>query len=162
MTGEVVERISSFKPTNAWGISNELENTVLFTIKPPHDMDLSSTIISDKLPSVSPDGGGIWDTDIEGIGFVTRGDLIRVRLLKTKASTLQEFQNYLQSKPITIQYKLATESIKTVDLNNKLTKPYEGTNHYVTYSDTLSPIMSLEVPVVSSGNQTLLDIQEQD
>ena len=118
MTGEVIERISSFKPTNAWSISNELENTVLFTIKPPQDMDLSSTIISDKLPSVSPDGGGIWDTDIEGIGFITRGDLIRVRLLKTKASTLQEFQNYLQSNPITIQYKLATESIKTVDLSS--------------------------------------------
>lgn len=155
MTGEVIERISSFKPTNAWSISNELENTVLFTIKPPQDMDLSSTIISDKLPSVSPDGGGIWDTDIEGIGFITRGDLIRVRLLKTKASTLQEFQNYLQSNPITIQYKLATESIKTVDLNvvdQNNTKidtihVFDEVTHVNTSSDELTPTVNIDKSV---------------
>ena len=154
MTGEVIERISSFKPTNAWSISNELENTVLFTIKPPQDMDLSSTIISDKLPSVSPDGGGLWDTDIEGIGRVARGDLIRIRLAKTKASTLQEFENYMQSNPITIQYHLKSESIKTVDLKvvnqngeNVSLKPIEGTMNLSTSSETINPLFSGEIPV---------------
>lgn len=59
-------------------------------------------------------------------------------------------------------YKLTTESVKTVKLTDKLSKPYEGTNHYETYSDTIPPIMFLEVPVVSTGDMTLLDIQNQD
>lgn len=117
-TGELTERISTFKPTGAWSISREMTNTILFTVKPPIDMDLSAFITCDNLPVVSPDGGGLWDTDIEGIGRVARGDLIRIRLAKTKASTLQEFENYTQSNPITIQYQLATESVKTVDLSS--------------------------------------------
>ena len=118
LTGELTERISTFKPTGAWSVSREMTNTILFTVKPPIDMDLSAFITCDNLPVVSPDGGGLWDTDIEGIGRVARGDLIRIRLAKTKASTLQEFVNYMQSNPITIQYQLVTESIKTVDLSS--------------------------------------------
>ena len=150
ITGELIQRISTFKPTNAWSVKNELENTVLFSIKPPQDIDfINSSIISDKLPSVSPDTGSIWDKDIEGIGNVTRGDLIRVRLLKTKASNLREFENYLQSNPITIQYRLATESVKTVDLTmvnqdgeiiNEINTFDDVTHFCVKSENLLSPI----------------------
>ena len=51
---------------------------------------------------------------------------------------------------------LSQEVVKTVDLN-KLTKPYEGTNHYqVTANIPCEAI--LEVPVVSTGKQTLEEI----
>ena len=62
---------------------------------------------------------------------------------------------YLQSNPITVQYELATESVKTVDLSvsdqngNKLTKirPIEGTMNISTSSDTIQPTFSGEIPV---------------
>ena len=52
---------------------------------------------------------------------------------------------------------LSQEVVKTVDLSH-LIKPYEGTNHYQTSSETFSPIAELSVPVVSTGEQTLNDI----
>ena len=70
--------------------------------------------------------------------------------------TVAEFKQYLSENPITIQYQLATESVKTVALT-PLNKPYKGTNHY--HLTTNIPCEAiLEVPVVSTGKQTLEEI----
>lgn len=66
----------------------------------------------------------------------------------------QAFLTYLNQNPIPIQYQLATESIKTVDLTclNEQGEsvnfmPFEGTMHVSTSSNTLPPLMDMDVPV---------------
>ena len=62
---------------------------------------------------------------------------------------------YLKNNPITIQYQLATESIKTVDLTvtdqngntESIIRPIEGTMRVSTSSQTLSPLLDMSVPV---------------
>ena len=53
---------------------------------------------------------------------------IAVRLLTTKASTLDEFHQYLQSNPITVQYELA-EPITTIV--EPLTIPFAYQNGHI-------------------------------
>ena len=70
-------------------------------------------------------------------------------------STVEQLKSYLASNPIIVQYQLATESIKTVDLSiqdndgNTLRKikPIEGTMHITTSGTPINPTASLEVPV---------------
>ena len=70
-------------------------------------------------------------------------------------STIEQLKSYLASNPIVIQYQLATESIKTVDLSiqdqngNTLRKikPIEGTMHITASGTPINPTASLEVPV---------------
>ena len=70
-------------------------------------------------------------------------------------STLEQLKSYLASNPVVIQYQLATESIKTVDLSIqdhdgitlRKIKPIEGTMHITTSGTPINPTASLEVPV---------------
>ena len=65
---------------------------------------------------------------------------------------------YLQSNPITVQYEISTESIKTVDLSDNHVYSYKGTTHYDCSSEegSLVPTLSVKVPT-----DTQLTIQEQ-
>ena len=75
--------------------------------------------------------------------------------LATKIASAAELKSYLQQHPTTVQYQLATESIKTVDLNIQdqngktlsVIKPIEGTMVLSTSSDTIKPLFSGEIPV---------------
>ena len=96
--------------------------------------------------------------DDEIISFTSS---LYISLLKSKVSTVEELKVYLSQNPITIQYQLATESIKTVDLNGVI-KPYEGTNHFTTSSDTFPPSCQLSIPIESTGTQTLNEINQED
>ena len=49
-----------------------------------------------------------------------------------------------------------------ISTSYKLAKHYDGTTHYEVSSDTINPILYLEIPVVSTGAMTLQDIQNQD
>ena len=76
---------------------------------------------------------------------------------KTVLSIAQANQ-WLQQNPITIQYELATPTIKTVDLSDNHVYSYKGTTHYDCSSaeGSLVPTLSVKVPT-----DTQLTIQEQ-
>lgn len=69
---------------------------------------------------------------------------IRINANYTKEETIQ----YLQRNPLTVQYALATESVKTVDLSDNVVYSYDGTTHYSCSSEegSLVPTLSVKVP----------------
>lgn len=90
---------------------------------------------------------------------------IRMTLSKTKVgASANSVNGYLQANPITVQYHLATESVKTVDLSivdqdnqsiNKLST-FEGGTHFDTSSQTGSLLPTLGVDVVVDLEETLM------
>ena len=93
------------------------------------------------------------DGDAEKI--TNAGNDIYMAILKSKADNLKNFKSYLSQNPITVQYQLATESIKTVDLSiidesgnsvSKL-KAMNGITHIETNGTPLTPTFSGEIPV---------------
>ena len=107
---------------------------------------VKSIIACDRLP-------------VSGTGerCVYAGNKIYVRLLTSRLATqdIAGFKNWLASNPLTIQYQLATESVKTVDFTvtdqdgntESIIRPLEGTMHLMTEGDTLKPLFSGEIPV---------------
>ena len=81
--------------------------------------------------------------------------VLAIRKSYFRVQTIQQFQAWLTQNPLTIQYKMYKESIKTVDLmitnqnGESLSKisPIEGTMHLTTSSDTIPPLFSGEIPV---------------
>ena len=88
----------------------------------------------------------VWNHDPNKIG---------IRVKSEKASTVNEIKEFLSTNNIRINYVLATESIKTVDLTvtdhdgntESFIRPIEGTMHVNTSSQTLPPLLDMSVPV---------------
>lgn len=91
---------------------------------------------------------------------------MRVNVLKSKLSedSVNGFKQWLSQNPITVQYKLETPVIKTVDLSivdqdnqsiNKLST-FEGGTHFDTSSQTGSLLPTLGVDVVVDLEETLM------
>ena len=152
LTGEVTQRVGEvvLDGSEGWILSTTKDNTQVF--------NLAAT--SSKLKKVKKNGLIMCDklkvasgVDEEIISFTSS---LYIALLKSKVSTVEELKVYLSQNPITFIHELVAESIKTVDLPT-LNKPYEGTNHYELTSDIPCEAI-LEVPVVSTGKQTLEEI----
>ena len=156
LTGEVTERIGEvvFDGSEDWKQWWHLSKTVGFMLTIGVSGSNRTNSIANSLTFGNINGGGDAN-DIEGYNF--SGDKILIRLNKTKLNgeftdysdeQLVAFKNYLSQNPITIQYQLATESIKTVDLSvldqdgNKVSSisSYNNTTHITTSSETISPI----------------------
>ena len=116
MTGELTQRIGEIvlDGSEAWayGAGNSNETIALFYLKLDDNMKRKASI-NDKLPSI----GGFSVNFGEGI--YVDGDInIRINRNKLNGSTVNNFKQWLSQNPITLQYQLATESIKTVDLSS--------------------------------------------
>ena len=84
-------------------------------------------------------------------------NMISIIIKRDKLSSVSVtgFRTYLQTNPLTIQYQLATESVKTVDLSVvdqdgktlSQIKPIEGSMHLNTSGETIKPLFSGEIPV---------------
>ena len=94
-----------------------------------------------------------------------------LNILKNKLSSLDEngFRQWLSQNPITIQYKLATPTTKTVDLtvvnqdgNETKLKTFDDTTHVLLQSEGLVPTASLtvrtKIPSASSTSLLMDDI----
>ena len=116
MTGELTQRIGEavldgsedegwrFQSINEYGIANFL-TTLPFKNNPKI---LCDSLVEQKTP--------IAQTVSEGV-YMQNSQSVYIRISSSKANTTELFKKYLQSNPITIQYELATESVKTVVLN---------------------------------------------
>ena len=63
-------------------------------------------------------------------------------------STIDDLRIWLQQNPITIQYEVETESVKTVDLSDNAVYSYDEVTHYDCSSEagSLIPTLSIDVP----------------
>lgn len=153
LTGEVTERIGEVVLDGSnyeWVIDKEHENNVCFRCYDWKDVfKINGKILCDKFASKS-----VYDNDIEGIHLTS---VLRLGILKSKLSALNVdgLNDYLSQNPITLQYQLAEESIKSVNLSVvdqdgntlKQIKPIEGTMHLNTSGETIKPLFSGEIPV---------------
>ena len=84
-----------------------------------------------------------------------------IKILRSRLNgneTVDGFKQYLSQNPLTVQYKLATPIIKTVDLSDNVVYSYGSTMHYSCSSEegSLVPTLSVKVPT-----DVQLTIQEQ-
>ena len=95
--------------------------------------------------------------NIEGIYSGGKPNSFFINVSKTKASTVEEFKNWLSNNNVKVQY-CCQESIKTVDLSDNHVYSYKDTTHYACSSEdgSLVPTLSVKVPT-----DTQLTIQEQ-
>ena len=149
LTGEVTQRIGEMilDGSETWFLGTTKEKTQVFYIPDDSDkivdMKKNTLILCDKLKVAS----GI-DEEI-----IVLTSSIYLGVLKSKASTVEELKVYLSQNPITIQYQLETESIKTVDLmpsgTHPSTTPYCWKNGHIQLSSS-GLLPNLEYSVVTS------------
>ena len=114
-------------------------------------------LICDKLKNLSH---SVMDRTVQYGITLTQLNSINLLMIKlpydySPNPSLATFKEYLSQNPITVQYQLKTESVKTVELTvvnqdgeslNKI-KPIEGTMHISTDGTPLKPSFSGEIPV---------------
>ena len=148
-TGELTQRIgevvldgSDDEEWNAW----ITEETMIVWTMPKSFVNLINPI-SDRYISSTAYG------KTEEMFAINSDDTrhIQFRLFKTTARNINELKIYLQSNPITVQYKLETPTIKTVDLNvvdqnnTEIDKihVFNETTHVNASSDELTPTVNI-------------------
>lgn len=159
ITGEVTKRIGEVMLDGSQdGVYDYAtnESTGILTLRLPKIPDIINTggnilgLLSDKYASVS----GRNPNNI--LSYNGRIMITKPISELESFNTEDKIKSFLSQNPITVQYPLATPIIKTVDLT-PLNKPYEGSNHYELTSNIPCEAI-LEVPVVSTGKQTLEEI----
>ena len=152
LTGEVTERISEIvlNGNEAWsyGSGNSTETIALFYTNLDHNVEYKPNI-NDKLPSIE----GFSTNFGEGI-YIDSDINVRINRNKLNGSTVNDFKQWLSQNPITLQYKLATESVKKVDLTTVNEKgesvyfmPLEGTMNVQSTGEIIQPTFDMTVPV---------------
>lgn len=172
LTGEVTERVGEIvlDGSENWVKKIEKESTVLF--------QTSTDVIEGKtkkcLSNAFSFNNSVWSPsdDTEGVALGgSRFTRIDISIAKTKLTTLDGngFKTYLQNNPITIQYALATESIKTVDLSDNHVYSYKDVTHYDCSSaeGSLVPTLSIDVPtnlpaVVTRQRVTIQELEKEN
>ena len=89
--------------------------------------------------------------------------------LRSTIRDLSEFKTWLQSNPITVQYRLATESVKTVDLSDNVVYSYDEVTHYdgSSESGSLIPTVAVKVPtdvqaVITDQSATIQTLEQEN
>lgn len=186
LTGEVTEHIGEIvlNGSEDWVVDSDTNSTrSAFTLAHNGTMKKYEAILCDKYePKTAKQGVAVY-------GYVYIGSS-GINLYEEPNMSLDTFKAKLASNPITIQYPLITESIKTVDLTivdqdgktiNKLNS-FNGTTHVSTdvAENSAYPMVSLEVASelqaamskvaediesikpVQNGIETTLDTQSND
>lgn len=156
ITGELTQRITEIvlSGSEEWVLNRATINHILWQTaiaNPALNTSVrKNNMLCNKL--IVEDFAGFDAKDYEFISINNgKSNVIYLKLDKTKGSTLTELKNYLQSNPITVQYQLATESVKTVDLNvvdqdnTKIDKihVFNETTHVNASSDELTPTVNI-------------------
>ena len=182
LTGEVTERISeivadgvNFKFVQGKANSEYNDGSVRFDLQPLNDILVKSpnnwgnsreVVNNNRLKmgyyhtfasTKEKDVLAIWD------------NVLVVVFSDTNIKTIGQANEWLKQNPITIQYELATESIKTVDLmitnQNGETlseiKPIEGTMNIEVTGTPIPPTAILEIPVEATTQNLQSFIEEE-
>ena len=154
MAGEVVERVGEivldgsenwiYEPTytneNVYGCYIPLHQLS----QPPKPSNFN--FANNVFPNIT-------NSSYQSEGFATNLGVLSLRIAKSKleSTDLSGFKKYLQNHPVTLQYPLATKSIKTVDLNvvdqsnTKIDKihVFNEVTHVNASSDGLTPTVNI-------------------
>jgi hypothetical protein len=158
LTGEYVQHIDEvvfdgsedWKTIPSWDSQNHLAFIYYFK---GNVIKIINVVKCDKLSCQT--WSDLNSKDIQGITLGKGADdYIVLKINKSLVSDLTSFKAWLQNNNITVQYQLATESIKTVDLTcideqgeNVDFMPIEGTMHVSASSQTIAPLLEMSVPV---------------
>lgn len=187
MTGEVVERVGEVifdgsvdENWNLW--ATYPEESAIFrlskenSLKLMKEFDKNGVFKCDKFSTVlksSLINDGVRNPHAISF-FGSDNEYIQLRVYKSllKSIDVTGLREYLINEPITVQYTLATESIKTVDSNvvdqdgNIIPKikSYDGVTHFeVTVpKQSLLPNISAEVATDNSKDMSSLTIKHQE
>ena len=151
LTGELTQRVGEIvlDGSEKWKYSTQDTYAIFALYRTDYgelmNIKRGSKIVSDRYPN------GTSENNIAG------GNAYVIQIFKSLNVTLEEFKNELGTNPATVQFELATESVKTVDLTiinqdgetiNKI-KPIEGTMNFKVDGTPINPTAVLEVPVES-------------
>ena len=171
-TGELTQRIGEIVldgSITTFSINTNKNNTIEVNFGKQTDMKIASRLMCDKLPNEEA-----YNTDIEGICCHVINGNFHFNILKSKIEnhTKQGVVDYLSQNPITVQYELATPTIKTVDLSvvdqdeNMIPKikSYKDVTHLeVTVpKQSLLPNVSAEVATDNSKDMSSLTVKHQE
>ena len=161
LTGEVIERISEIvlDGSENYSIGMTTDTEVLF---------VCNDIIGCKGGKVI----GQLVSDVSSLSLSGTSGKLTIKTQKSQISNVSTLKSYLSQNNLKIQYQLATESIKTVDLSvtnqdgETLTKlrPIEGTMHIATDGTPLKPTVTMEIPVeaTSQNLMSFINIEERE
>ena len=149
LTGELTQRIGEvvLDGSETWRLATTKEKTQVFELvwsanQKLKDAKQRGLLMCDKFKVDS----GVDDE------IITLTNSLYLGVLKSKASTIEELTVYLSQNPITVQYQLKTESVKTVDLsvvnqdgNNTKLSTFNDITHVILSSEGLIPEAELEV-----------------
>ena len=155
LTGEVTERIGEIvlDGSENWiNYPNGTQENVISFMMNNLDNKRYGVAICDKLKIFATlvIGNG---SNAEGIVSGTGDTGLTVYISKDKVTNIETFKQWLSQNPVTVQYQLETESIKTVDLmpsgTHPSTTPYCWKNGHIQLSSS-GLLPSLEYSVVTS------------
>ena len=163
LTGEVTERIGEIVLDGSHNIvigSDNIESyeTMEFFIEDVYKNGMiNHKQISDKLPY------DFSNDDYEHFYVTDERVIVFVKKSKLATQDTNGFKQYLSQNPLIVQYQLATESIKTVELttldqngqNVKQLMSFNGGTHFTTTSQDGSLLPTLTVTVETDLEETL-------
>ena len=173
LTGEMTERISEIvlDGSEKWTVNGDRKTAVSYMCNSIIGSLNANNIKCSEFPTRT-DGG---TNDVEMIRLSAQSGKIIIHILKSKVGidvnttvtngdNASHFKQWLSKNPITVQYELTTESIKTVDLSvkdqdnqviNQLST-FEGGTHFSTSSQGGSLLPTLTVDVITDLEETLM------
>ena len=156
LTGEVTERIGEIVLDGSQSVYNDNNGAYIKVDAVKRVMDYTNVITCDKLPTFP--GHGYLPGVENGISaYASTNNHLGQNWLYVKINNSidkDEIKQWLSQNPITVQYQLATEVVKTVDLTitnqdgeECYFMPIEGTMHMATNGQPIKPLLDVEVPV---------------
>ena len=159
MTGELTQRITEIVLSGSENWSQRGYGIFLIKLSELNSSEANTnwskiSCLSDNMPIRSHQDNKIYGGTHNTNAISTGGDEICVNLRgETTGSTTKEYvKTWLSQNPITVQYQLATESIKTVDLsvvdqdgNDTKLNTFDDITHVTLSSEGLIPEAELEV-----------------
>ena len=151
LTGELTQRVGEVEMNGSedWVWYKETTNTILVYTTNPLPNHLGAKYTNSQMVTNYLDVVDSIESNKDGCYISDTGKL-NLAISKTKATSVNEFKQYLQSTPLVVQY-LQTESVKTVDLTVQnqdggiiphiQTQP--TTTHVSTSSDGLTPVVEM-------------------
>lgn len=166
LTGEVTERITEIVLDGSEDWKKDGNAGYCLTMNDLiRDSNYQQVLTSDRLPIGKLYNSSYTTTTLSGY---TKNNLYPnqnwLYIVGSEFSTIDELKTWLSQNPTTVQYRLATESIKTVDLtikdhngqNVKQLMSFNGGTHFNTRSSEGSPQPSVSVSVETDLEETLM------
>ena len=147
LTGEVVQKFTTktYNGSENWALhaaSSKLVNCLHFYVN-ENDIKMNGKAISPQIKTLNY--SELKDDEYISIGG-SQHLHYKVDKNKLTSQDVNGFKQWLSQNPFTVQYQLATESIKTVDLSDSVVYSYKDTTHYTCSSEegSLLPTLAIE------------------